>query len=105
MIWFVIIFFVDTIISMIYDFDEAKNQTNIAKHGIALSNAKFFDWDNAVFYQDKRFDYGEDCVIAISFIENRLHILVFVDRNNTRRIISLRKANKREQKAYDIAKN
>lgn len=37
---------------------------------------------------------------AIAYIEDRLYYVVYVDRDNARRIISLRKANLREVKRY-----
>jgi len=88
-----------------YEFDEAKNQANIEKHGISLGEACNIDWNNALIYQDMRFEYQEERMIAFGFINTRLYIAVFVDRSNKRRIISLRKANDREKKVYEYAKN
>lgn len=52
---------------------------------------------------DKRNDYGErrDCLPG--FIEDRLYSVVFTPRQGKPRIISLRKANKREVKRYEKA--
>ncbi len=49
---------------------------------------------------DDRFDYGEVREIAVGFIQDRLFVCVYADRDTTRRVISLRKANKREVKRY-----
>ena len=49
---------------------------------------------------DNRFDYGEVRQVAFGRIRNRLFVCVFVDRAGERRLISLRKANKRELKRY-----
>jgi uncharacterized protein len=38
--------------------------------------------------------------IAFGFINNRLFVCVYADRDDERRIISLRKANSREVKRY-----
>ena len=51
-------------------------------------------------WTDTRFDYGEHRMRGLGAIASRLHFVVFVDRNNERRIISLRKANFREMKFY-----
>ena len=51
-------------------------------------------------WQDERFDYDEDRMVALGYIGPRLHCVVFVDRPDGRRIISLRKANTREVKRY-----
>jgi len=85
---------------MQYEFDEAKNQINIEKHGINFDLIEYFNWSSAIYLEDTRFNYGEQRFKAIGYIEFRLYVVIFVDRNNKRRIISLRKANKREEKAY-----
>lgn len=49
---------------------------------------------------DDRFDYGETREVAFGRINGRLFVCVYVDRGAQRRLISLRKANKREVKRY-----
>lgn len=49
---------------------------------------------------DNRFDYGETRQIAFGFINDRLFVCVYADRDDERRVISLRKANTREVKRY-----
>jgi len=80
-------------------FDPAKNQMNIAKHGIFLAMAVEFEWETALTWPDLRKNYGEDRMAGIGYIGLRLYYVVYVDRE-TRRIISLRKANDREVKRY-----
>jgi uncharacterized DUF497 family protein len=43
--------------------------------------------------------------MAMGEIEGRLHVLVYTKRGQTLRIISLRRANKREVKRYEKAKS
>lgn len=81
-------------------FDATKDQTNQAKHGVSLALAKNFEWDSAVVWSDERRDYGELRQCALGYIADRLVNVVFVDRGDNRRIISLRKANKREERIY-----
>ena len=50
--------------------------------------------------EDDRQHYGEDRFITIGFLDGRMVILVWTPRNSTRRIISMRKANEREQALY-----
>ncbi len=76
--------------------DEAKRQANLAKHGVDFADAERFDWSSARPEPDFRADYGEDRFRAMGLIGERLHVLVFTPRGDTRRIISLRKANDRE---------
>ena len=82
-------------------FDPAKNLANIAKHGVALSEAKALDWQSALVWVDDRNTYGEQRLCALGFIGDRIYFVAFVDRDEVRRIISLRKANIRETKYYD----
>jgi uncharacterized DUF497 family protein len=81
-------------------YDAAKSEANACKHGIALAEAALFEWDDALFWDDERHDYGELRQCAIGYIGDRLYVLVYVLRDNVCRIISLRKANSREVKRY-----
>ncbi len=40
-------------------YDPAKEQANIAKHGVSLALAKALDWGSALIWPDERADYGE----------------------------------------------
>lgn len=82
-------------------FDPAKDQLNLIKHGgLSLADAAALEWDGAAYMQDQRQEYGEHRVIALAYLGDRLLVVVFVDRGDERRIISLRKANYREVKRY-----
>jgi uncharacterized DUF497 family protein len=81
-------------------FDRSKNNVNQQKHGVALTAAVALEWDEAVIWTDERKDYGETRMCAIAYIDDRLYYVVYVDREESRRIISLRKANTREITRY-----
>jgi uncharacterized protein len=81
-------------------FDPNKDFTNKEKHGVSLADGSDFEWDEALFWPDVRRDYGEARMVGIGYIGNRLFVIIFVDRAQERRIISLRKANKREESIY-----
>jgi len=81
-------------------FDEAKDIANQSKHGSPLSDAAKLEWVNAVIWQDTRRDYGEARMIALAVIGERVYCVVYVIRNEVRRIISLRKANYKEVVNY-----
>lgn len=81
--------------------DENKAAANLAKHGVAFELARRFDWDTAVIVQDNRGDYGETRFQATGYIGTRLYVLVFTPRGGAERVISLRKANKRDVRNYD----
>ncbi len=92
---------VATIIHMEIVFDLEKNARNIMLRGISFEDAARFQWDSAVIVPDIRRDYGEPRYCAFGFIENRLPALVFSPREGAIRVISLRKANRREVLRYE----
>ena len=85
-------------------FDPAKGAANLAKHGFSLLDVVGFEWEAALVWPDKRREYDEARMVGLVPVNDRLFCVVFVDRPpeqpNERRIISLRKANKREVKHY-----
>lgn len=81
-------------------FDPAKSEANCAKHGIGLAAAEQLERDTAIIWLDTRKDYGEGRECGIGYIGLMLYFVAFVDRGQTRRIISLRKANRKEVKRY-----
>ena len=86
---------------MIYEWDENKRIANIIKHCVDFFDAERFDWSSAIETNDDRADYNEERWIALGFIDNRLHVLIYALRGNNIRLISLRKANSRERKYYE----
>ncbi len=86
---------------MEYEWDESKRKANIAKHEVDFIAAEEFDWSTAIEVIDDRTNYGEERWIALGLIGNRLHIMIYTIRIDTIRIISLRKANKRENEFYE----
>ncbi len=82
-------------------FDPDKNAENIRTRGLSFELAAEFDFDTALYYPDNRRDYGEIRILALGQIEDRLHALVFTSTENGIRVISFRKANKREVKRYE----
>jgi uncharacterized DUF497 family protein len=54
----------------------------------------------ALVWVDDRADYGEVRMVALAPMVDTLYFVTFVDRDLTRRIISLPKANRREVSHY-----
>lgn len=81
-------------------FDPSKDEQNRDKHGVSLSNADSLEWDTLLAMPDDRKDYGEPRMIGFALTGERLFCVVYVDRGDVRRIISLRKANNREVRFY-----
>ncbi|NYT25611.1 BrnT family toxin [Alcaligenaceae bacterium] len=85
---------------MNYVFDPAKNALNVRNHGVFFAAAADFDWETAVVDIDDRYEYGEARLIATGLIGERVYVMVFNLRETSVRIISLRRANRREVKRY-----
>jgi uncharacterized DUF497 family protein len=83
------------------EFAAAKNAKNILERGLSFEYAAEFDFETAQLVIDNRRDYGETRYRALGFIDQRLYALVFVEIIGGIRVISFRKANKREVKQYD----
>ena len=79
-----------------YEWDNEKARQDLEKHGVAFDAVQGFDWAGAIEAEDMRFDYGETRIQALGKIGDRYHVLVYVQRRDTIRVISLRKASKRE---------
>ncbi|MFM9905018.1 MAG: BrnT family toxin [Pyrinomonadaceae bacterium] len=82
------------------EFDTAKDIANQEKHGVSLALAGELDWDAAFVWVDDRFEYGEIRMIALAPKTATIYYVAFVDRGSVFRIISLRRANRREVKHY-----
>jgi len=83
------------------DFDPAKNERNIAERGISFALAALFDFSTAWIVEDTRNAYPERHFQALGLLDARLHMLVFTPIAGGIRVISLRKANKREVRRYE----
>ena len=81
-------------------FDPAKDAANLVKHGVSLTLAAGLEWPMLLAKQDDRRDYGEMRMIGYAPIGARVFCVVFADRGDERRVISLRRANNREVKQY-----
>ncbi len=82
------------------EFDPTKDASNQLKHGVSLAMAAELDWDAAWVWVDERVEYNEMRMIALAPKTAILYYVAFVDRGDVRRIISLRRANRREVKHY-----
>lgn len=87
---------------MEFEWDEDKNKQNIAKHGISFDLAKTIFDGFTVDSIDSRFVYGEERTISLGMIEQAvLLVVVHTDRNGNCRIISARRANRKEKQRYE----
>lgn len=83
------------------EFDPAKDDANIAKHGLSLAEAVEFDMAGATVLADDRYDYGETRFRAFGRIDGEGYCLAFTIRQDAVRIISFRRAHEKEMRRYE----
>ena len=86
---------------MIYEWNEAKNRSNFVKHGLDFADAEQALSGPCVTFVDDRFNYGEKRFTSLGLLAGRVVVITHTPRGgDVTRIISMRKANRREQKIY-----
>jgi len=89
---------------MLYNWDENKRASNIEKHGIDFVDAtEIFSDQNRIETIDDRIDYGEERLQTIGYALPGLLFVVYTyrEKKTKRRIISARKASKKEKALYN----
>jgi uncharacterized DUF497 family protein len=83
---------------MLFEWDESKRQSNLAKHLIDFQDAvRIFD---GPIFEKASHSRGEDRVVAIGLLEEIEIVVVYVIRGKRRRIISARRAHRDERQDY-----
>ena len=77
-----------------------KRKAILEARGLDMARADEVFAGAALTVADDRQRHGEDCFITIGFLDGRMVVLVWTPRNAALRIISMRKANEREQALY-----
>ena len=81
-------------------FDAAKRQATLATRGLDFADAAEVFRGETLDWKDERLDYGEDRIVTVGYLRGRLVVILWTERHGSRRIISMRKANEREQARY-----
>jgi uncharacterized DUF497 family protein len=92
--------FVTTETVMEITFDPAKHETTLRERGLDFADAAEVFAGQTFRFEDERADYGEARMIAVGTLRGRMVVVVYTDRPAGRHIISMRKANDREQARY-----
>ena len=85
---------------MAITFDPAKRDKTLNERGLDFADAPIVFDSLLIENPDERFDYGEARFITVGLIRDRMVIVVWTRRGDDRHIISMRKANDREQRRY-----
>lgn len=81
-------------------YDLAKRDATLVARGLDMAEAHVVFSDVHLTFPDIRFDYGEARFLTFGWMNNRMVVLAWTPRGDSRRIISMRKANDRETKRY-----
>ncbi len=86
------------------EWDPAKANSNLVKHGVSFELAcSVFKDPFAVEWQDDSQDYGEDRFLILGMVEGRVLHVTYVERNGNVRLISARRAEAYECRYYHEA--
>jgi len=84
-----------------FEWDQDKAETNLRKHRIDFADAiDIFKDMGASHVLDETMDYGEDRFRAVGIVRSVVLVVVYVERGERVRIISARKATKREEQDH-----
>ena len=85
---------------MLFEWDEAKRQSNIRKHGIDFIGIEKVFAGETVTILDDRFDYGESRFVTVGMLKNLAEVVTHTETDEVIRIISVRKATENEEILY-----
>jgi uncharacterized DUF497 family protein len=87
---------------MYFEWDDSKSAANINKHGIDFRDAIDMFNHPMLIAIDERFMYGEELWTAIGLMREMVGVVVYTERRESVvRIISARKATRKEVKLYE----
>lgn len=81
-------------------FDPAKRAWTLEHRGLDFADAAVVFEGPTLTQVDDRRDYGETRLVTVGFLVGRMVIVVWTPRGAVRHVISMRKANDREQALY-----
>ena len=84
------------------EFDQAKRDVTLAERGLDFADAVSVFEGRSITFEDERRAYGESRFITIGELGERMVVIVWTPRGDARRIISMRRANDREQALYAL---
>jgi uncharacterized DUF497 family protein len=89
---------------VLLEYDETKSARNERERGIGFDRFSSMDLTVSVASDDDRRDYGETRTRLVGPIDGHLHVAIITRREDRLRVISLRRANDREERAYEEAR-
>jgi uncharacterized DUF497 family protein len=84
----------------VFEWDERKRCSNLLKHGLDFADCAAVFGRPALTWVDDRYDYGETRYVTLGVLQGKVVSLVHTVEGDFIRVISLRRANRREQAQY-----
>ncbi len=81
-------------------FDPVKRAKTLSERGLDFLDAQEVFAGDVFTFEDRRRDYGEARQISVGFLNGRMVFVCWVERADSRHIVSMRKANEREVRTY-----
>ncbi len=85
---------------MIFEWDEIKRRSNLRKHRLDFTDVNTVFSGITFTFDDERFEYGEDRYISLGLLQGVVVVIAHTERDDTIRVISMRRATGNEQKLY-----
>ena len=87
---------------MEFEWDEAKSEACLVHRGFDFEyGVRAFRDPHRTVTRDRRWDYGEKRYRLLGGIEGRVSVSIYTMRGSAIRLISARRANKRENRQYE----
>ncbi len=83
-----------------FEWDETKSERNRRERNLDFATAARIFEGPVQTTLDERRNYGEERVIAIGEVDGRVFVVVYTDRGGVRRIISARRASRKERETW-----
>lgn len=84
----------------ILEWDEDKRKKNLKNHRIDFADVAEVIVGRTITKRDDRFDYGEERFLTLGLLRGTVVVVVHTETDTHFRVISVRKANRREQEVY-----
>jgi len=81
-------------------YDPNKREKTLKERGLDFAGASEVFSGQKLEFPDLRRTYGEERIITVGFLRERMVVIVWTPRGEARHIISMRKANEREKKKF-----
>ena len=82
-------------------FDPRKRDWTLRERGLDFAEADLVFEGTTIDIPDLRQDYGELRIKTVGYLRGRMVVIIWTQRGDARHVISMRKANDREQAKYD----